>query len=134
MVGPCSDCGSEFGDEHDEDDCIANLVGERDKLKRDLAERTDALMHEKATTEALRASLITAAGDVRVSIDTRTTLLALVAGLDADLTLAKDALETAAEDVLTVVRGGKRDLGRAHTRIDVAIQTLATSRAMRSSR
>ena len=60
--------------------------------------------------------------------------LALVAIQQADLTLAHDALATAHEDVLTVVRGGTRDLGKTANGLDVAMQALVISHATRGQR
>jgi hypothetical protein len=45
-------------------------------------------------------------------------------GALVSLGVADDALAAAHEDVLTVVRGGKRDLGRTATLIDVARQSI----------
>ena len=71
----------------------------------------------------LREALVTALADVKRGLDDSAKLMALVAILEADLTLAHDALATAHEDVLTVVRG-----------LDVAMQAIVISRATRGQR
>ena len=71
----------------------------------------------------LREALVTALADVKRGLDNNEKLMALVAIQQADLTLAHDALATAHEDVLTVVRG-----------LDVAMQAIVISRATRGQR
>jgi len=82
----------------------------------------------------LREALVTALADVKRGLDDSAKLMALVAILEADLTLAHDALATAHEDVLTVVRGGTRDLGKTANGLDVAMQAIVISRATRGQR
>jgi hypothetical protein len=82
----------------------------------------------------LREALVTALADVKRGLDNNEKLMALVAIQQADLTLAHDALATAHEDVLTVVRGGTRDLGKTANGLDVAMQALVISHATRGER
>ena len=82
----------------------------------------------------IREALVRALEDVKRGNENVEKLIALVAIQQADLTLAHDALATAHEDVLTVVRGGTRDLGKTANGLDVAMQALVISHATRGER
>ena len=83
--------------------------------------------------EALRPALVRALEDVKRGNDNIEKLLALVATLESDITIATDALATVKDDLQYAIRGGGSvDLARTHTDADVALQALFNSRAART--
>jgi hypothetical protein len=87
-----------------------------------------------ADRDDFRKALVTALADVKSATENNEKLLALVAIQQDDITLTRDALATAHEDVLRVVCGGKWDLWKTASGLDVAIQALVISHATRGER